>query len=203
MANTYETQFTRENVRELNKHIQKQITKYASEHNKKLDLFVIVAALQQAAYEVTLRSLAENKEDARVKSEAMLPISEAIIETIDNYRVKNKSQPTEELIGAIFGSNVLVEFYAKNRDKKISALMDASEIVDDENVKPNVNAKAINTGIQKLANAVDSILDFIAPVEATVDMAAYNRIKAEAKDGDIVEINGHKYQMKNCRFIVL
>ena len=67
----------------------------------------------------------------------------------------------------------------------------------------NVVAKSTNTAIQRSANAVDTVLDFIAPVEATVDMAAYRRTKAEAKDGDIVEIHGHKYEMKNGRLIVL
>lgn len=134
MANTYETQFTRENVQKLNKHIQKKIADFASEHDKKLDLFVIVAALQQAAYEVTLRSLSENREEAQVKSELMLPISQAFVSTLDKYRAENKSQPTEELLGAIFGSNVIVEFYANNRDEKISSMMEDLNDIDGENV---------------------------------------------------------------------
>ena len=132
MANTYETQFTRENVQELNKYIQKQIADFAVKTDKKLDLFVIVAALQQAAYEVSLRSLVEGKEEAEIKSEAMLPISQAIVSTLDDYRANNNSQPTEELLGAIFGSNIIVEFYAHNRDEKIAAMMKASEVVQDE-----------------------------------------------------------------------
>lgn len=136
MANTYETQFTRENVQELNKHIQQQIAEYAVQKDTKLDLFVIVAALQQAAYEVTLRSLVENKEEAEVKTKAMTPISQAIVGAIDNFRAENKSQPTEELLGAIFGSNVIVEFYAHNRDEKISAMMKASESVAQEAEAP-------------------------------------------------------------------
>lgn len=136
MANTYETQFTRENVQELNKHIQKQIADFAVASDKKLDLFVIVAALQQAAYEITLRSLVENKEEAEAKSKAMLPISQAIVSTIDNHRAANNSQPTEELLGAIFGSNVIVEFYAHNRDEKIGAMVEASKVVEDEAVGP-------------------------------------------------------------------
>lgn len=131
MANTYETQFTRENVQELNKYIQAQIAQFAVDKDSKLDLFVIVASLQQAAYEVTLRSLAENKEEAEIKTQAMLPISQQIVSTIDNNRAENQTQPTEELLGAIFGSNVIVEFYAHNRDEKIAALMQASEVTQE------------------------------------------------------------------------
>lgn len=67
----------------------------------------------------------------------------------------------------------------------------------------NVIAKSTNTVIQKSANAVDAVLDFVAPVEATVDMAAFNRMKSEAKDGDIVTVNGHEYEMKNGRLMAI
>lgn len=136
MTGTYQTEFTRENVRALTNHIQKGIRAYAEERQRPLDLFVIAAALQQATYEIVLRSLCDTKEEGQKKIEEMKPISSTLIQSIDTYRKDNPTMPTEELLGMIFASNLLVEFYAHNRDLKLQALAD-------------MNGKDVNVGAQQ------------------------------------------------------
>ena len=133
MTNTYQSEFTRENVRDLANHLHKSIKTYADERGKPLDLFVIAAALQQSTYEIVLRSLSESKEEGEKKIDQMKPISVDIIKAVDTYREQNKSMPTEELLAAIFASNLLVEFYAHNRDMKLEALqqLNGQEVGED------------------------------------------------------------------------
>ncbi len=134
MTSTYQTEFTRENVRALTKHIQQGIRTYADERQRPIDLFVIAAALQQATYEIVLRSLCDSKEEGEKKIEEMKPISAQLIQSLDTYRKDNPTMPTEELLGTIFASNLLVEFYAHNRDLKLKALadMNGKEVVEDQ-----------------------------------------------------------------------
>lgn len=132
MAIPYESQFTQENVIELSQFIQLRIRDYAEQKGMKLDMFVITVALQQAAYEITLRSLTENKEQAQAKIEQMMPIAETITKAVDEYRKEHKSHATEELLGAVFGSNILTEFYAQHRDEQIVALSKAAQDVQQD-----------------------------------------------------------------------
>ena len=130
MTNTYQTEFTRENVTELAQHIQKGIKAFSEEKGKALDLFVIAAALQQSTYQILLRSLTENAQDGEKKIEAMKPISIDIIKFIDENRKENKTMPTEEMLATVFSSSLILEFYAHNRDLKLEALqgLNGSEV---------------------------------------------------------------------------
>lgn len=134
MTNTYETDFTRENVNELAQHIQKGIKAFSEEKGKPLDLFVIAAALQQSTYQILLRSLTETAQEGEKKIEAMKPISVDIIKYIDDNRKENKTMPTEEMLATVFASSLILEFYAHNRDLKLEALqgLNGSTVETDE-----------------------------------------------------------------------
>lgn len=60
----------------------------------------------------------------------------------------------------------------------------------------NVIAKAANTTVLKSANAVDAVLDFVAPTEKRVDVAAIRRMTSTVKIDDVVDIAGRKYIFK-------
>lgn len=154
MTSTYQTEFTRENVRDLANHIQKGIRAYADEKQRPIDLFVIAASLQQTAYEIILRSLCENKEEGEKKIEEMKPISAELIQSLDSYRKDNPTMPTEELLGMIFASNLLVEFYAHNRDLKLQALAEMNgKSVED------IQKEQAETRQDEAVDEVDDLLD--------------------------------------------
>lgn len=133
MSDTYQTQFTQENVVTLSRHIQRCVGEYAKEKDTKLDLFVIAVALQQAAYEIMLRSLTESKEQAEAKIKAMLPISEVFTKAFDEYRANNNSFATEELLGAVFGATIITEFYAHHRDEQLIAMgQSAKQVIEEQ-----------------------------------------------------------------------
>ena len=66
----------------------------------------------------------------------------------------------------------------------------------------NVIAKATNTTVLKSANAVDAVLDFVAPSTESVELSEMKKAKANAKEGEVFEVNGSSYKLVNGSLIV-
>lgn len=128
----YETQFTKENIIALKNAINKGINTYAEENNLKLDIYVILAALQQSAYEVMIRTFTKDKEEAEQVIQKMQDVAKIQLETLDKNREENKTGGLEEILGVIHTASLISEWYARRRDKFMELLEQQKLNVEEE-----------------------------------------------------------------------
>lgn len=135
--NTYVSQFTVDNILELKNTINKSINDYAeSKGNQKLDLFVILASLQQSAYELVMRSMPDNDEEAKKASATMKLVADKLIATVDSTRKELDTKAMDELLGSIHSISIIAEFYVRRRDEYLNSLQDKAQQMSTDNVVP-------------------------------------------------------------------
>lgn len=135
--NTYVSQFTVDNILELKNTINKSINEYAENNdNQKLDLFLILASLQQSAYELVMRSMPENDAEAKQAHESMKIVADKLIATIDTSRKENNTKAMEELLASIHTTSIVAEFYVRRRDEYLNKLQDQAQQMSSDNVVP-------------------------------------------------------------------
>lgn len=132
---TYETQFTKENILDLKNAINRGINTYAEEemNGEKLDLFVILSALQQASYELVMRSMPANDEEAKKAYGEMTVVANKILTTIDENRKELGTRAIDEILGSIHAASILGEFYVRRRDEALKKLQDQATVMNGEN----------------------------------------------------------------------
>jgi hypothetical protein len=123
--NTYQTQFTKENILAVKTIINKAINEYAENEveGKKLDIFLILAGLGQAAYEVTIRTLPKDDADAKIHVDKMKVLVDKMITLIDTERPTIEAKPTAELLASIHLMSVIAEFYSRRRDDVLEKIV--------------------------------------------------------------------------------
>lgn len=116
--NTYQSQFTKENILTLKGVINRAINKHAEKrvNGKKLDIFLILAALGQAAYELTIRTLPKDDAEAKMDVDQMKVLVDKMITLMDTERPQLKTKPASELLASIHLFSVISEFYSRRRD---------------------------------------------------------------------------------------
>lgn len=121
---TYETQFTKENILALKNAVNKAVNEYAEKEIEggKIDIFVILASLNQAAYEVVLRAFPKDDDDAKMAHDQMKVIADKMIKTIDEIRPDLESKAMSELLATTHVSSIIAEFYARRRDDYLKNL---------------------------------------------------------------------------------
>lgn len=122
--NTYEQQFTKENIQEVSTAIKKAIETYTKEEYKhdRMDLFLLIASLGQVAYELSLKGLSPDEAHAKKAMDEGLVISDKIIRLLDENRDELKPTPTGEMLSAAHILSILSEFYARRRDEIIEKI---------------------------------------------------------------------------------
>lgn len=127
---TYESQFTRENILDLKSHISRAVNEYAGESSEtgKLDVFVILAALSQCAYEVSLHSLSESEEEKQQNIDQMRVLADKFINESDNTGQELGMRPAGKLLAITHTLSVMSEYYSHRRDSVIlKMLQEAAE----------------------------------------------------------------------------
>lgn len=137
-TNTYESQFTKDRILALKDAINSGINKHVETdlNGEKLDLFVIVAALQQSAYEVVMRSMPADNDDAKKAHEEMKQIANVAIVAIDKNRKELKTRSMAEILGSIHGTSIITEFYATSRDSYIKNLEKQADVMNGVSSEP-------------------------------------------------------------------
>lgn len=130
----YKTQFTKENILSLKSAINEAVNKYAEnvQENKTLDLFVILAALSQSAYEVTVRTLPENDEQAKKARDEMVVLVDRLIKETDATRKEIKNTVAAEIMATAHLLGVVSEFYSRRRDESIERLLQDEAKTDEK-----------------------------------------------------------------------
>lgn len=125
----YVTQFTKDNILALKGSINEAINAHAEKNveGQKLDLFLILAALGQSAYEVVLRTLPKSEEDAKKNVDEMKVIVDKFIKVTDDTRGDLHTKPASELAAAAHLLSVVAEFYSRRRDDVITQLIQEKE----------------------------------------------------------------------------
>jgi hypothetical protein len=129
---TYQTQFTADNILELKDAINKGINDYVvnDRDGQKLDLFVIITALQQAAYEVIMRSMPANDTEARKSVDEMKVVADKIIDLVDTNRKEMETKPMTEILATIHSTSLVTEFYARRRDEALLKIQENAAVVN-------------------------------------------------------------------------
>lgn len=122
--NTYEQQFTKENIQEVSTAIKKAIETFTKEEYKyeRMDLFLLIASLGQVAYEWSLKGLSPDEAHAKKSMDEGLVIGDKLIRLLDENRSDMKPTPTAELLSAAHVLSILSEFYARRRDEVIEKI---------------------------------------------------------------------------------
>lgn len=125
---TYQTQFTQENIMELKNYINDKVNDFSKEIKKeKLDIFVVLIALQQASYELVLRNFSENEEDAQKLLDQMNLVSDKLLRLTDESRKEHETKAASEMLALIHSISIVGEFYARRRDEFINNLQNKAE----------------------------------------------------------------------------
>ncbi len=134
MAQNYQTQFTKEMIVNLKNAINMAVNEYASKEVEggKLDIFVILAALNQAEYELVLRSFPQDDNEAQKAHDEMLLIADKQIKLIDDTRKEHNTKAMSELLATTHVSSVLAEFYARRRDEYIEKMEKENAVVQNQ-----------------------------------------------------------------------
>lgn len=121
----YQSQFTKDNILELKNGINKGINTYADENlpeGEKLDVFVILTALQQAAFELIVRTFPKDDDDAKAAIDKMKVVADKQLQLIDEARKEFDTRAVEELLATIHTTSIVSEFYANRRDDYLKTL---------------------------------------------------------------------------------
>lgn len=126
--NTYESQFTKENILSLKSHISREINNYAKEEVEggKLDIFLILAALGQCAYEVVINTLPKDDADARKNVDEMKVLVDKFIIETDKTGQELQLQPAPKLLAAAHLISLMSEYYSRRRDEVVLKLIQES-----------------------------------------------------------------------------
>lgn len=181
-------------------------------------------AKQNAAVEKLTVAVQKHKSEVKTKGEAKMSEFKLTVDVLNKVEVRatkeGKVTSSKEIekkdVGNVVKATVKTVSVGKAVNNKIRTVapeviiktanathtgIDKVAIVAHKTT--NVIAKSTNTVIAKSANAVDAILDTIAPTEHTVNISTLKRLKEEAKEGDVYEIDGYSYQVVNGKHIVL
>ena len=122
----FESPFNADNIVQLKDAINKAINDHAVETTEKgkLDIFVILAALSQASYEVTVRTFPKDKEESKKSHDEMKLIADKLIREMDSIRKEHDTSMTGELLAPVHAHSITAEFYARRRDEYIQGLQD-------------------------------------------------------------------------------
>lgn len=118
----YQTQFTKENIMMLKDHINSSINTYSDEKGEKLDIFLILASLQQSAYEIIVRNFPETQEQVKQLTDQMTMISDQMLKKVDEIRAEHKTPAAAEMMAFVHSISIISEFYARRRDDVIDKL---------------------------------------------------------------------------------
>lgn len=131
---SYETQFNKENIIALKEGINRGINAYVKDekNGEKLDVFLILSALQQTAFELAVRVFPKDKEDHKNALEQMSILSDKHLELLDTNRNEKGTKALDELLATIHTASIVTEFYAKRRDEYLTAVADKSLTVDEQ-----------------------------------------------------------------------
>lgn len=123
--NTYESQFTKENIISLKSHIAREINAYAKSDAEtgKLDIFLILAALGQCAYEVIINTLPKDDADAKKNVDEMKVLVDKFIIETDKTGQELKLQPAPKLLAAAHLVSIMSEYYARRRDDVVLKML--------------------------------------------------------------------------------
>lgn len=129
-----ESQFTKENILALKDSINASINTYVETqmNGQKLDLFLILASLEQAAFEVVMRSMPADNDDAKKAHDEMKQVADVIVSAVDANRKEVKTRSIAELLGTIHATSIVAEFYARRRDEYIAELQKQSDMMNGE-----------------------------------------------------------------------
>lgn len=134
-AVTYETPFTEKAVLHLADSIKQHLNEYAKTHGQdgKVDFFVMMAALGQVAFEMSITTLPKTLEDRKAVHDEMRLLVENLLAKIDAVRVEYKIRGATDLVASAHLMSLLAEVYSRRRDAAIlKVLQDTVEAAKSE-----------------------------------------------------------------------
>lgn len=119
--NTYVSHLTKDNVVALSQKIHVAIKDFVDNEfeDNKIDVFLVLASLQQASYDTALHALVADEKMKQQSIDQMILIADKLTKVIDDTRHEVKTNPSSEILSAIHVGSILTEFYARLRDEKL------------------------------------------------------------------------------------
>lgn len=123
-----DTNYNKENLDKFTVEIMELISRHSDEHyEQKMDLFLVVSGLLQAAHQIALRTFCTTIDEGKQKTEESINMATEIIKFISDESNDFSQSPVNNILATIYTGMLTSEFYAQVRDANLSKMKQSLE----------------------------------------------------------------------------